>query len=290
MIPSQKSKAVTAILPNYNYARHVLRRVKEVLSQTYPVSEIIILDDASTDNSVEVIKKAIIEIKKFDPKINVKVKVNKENSGNVFSQWQQGIKLATSDYIWICELDDSAKKDFLREVMRPFENRNVVISYCNSKSINKNGKPVIKDDFRKFKDVLRRGRGLGGYVVDGIDEIDKNLAVYNSIPNVSSVVFKNQARLVDILNTAKKFKLCGDWYFYIEVCKLGKIAYSSRVLNLHRIHKRSVTSSTDYQKRFEETKAIHRYVNKSLNLSNKTKERIVKIEKMLTKNWEIDEE
>ena len=48
-------KKVSAIVPNFNYARFLKDRIYSILNQTYPVYELIMLDDASTDNSVQII-------------------------------------------------------------------------------------------------------------------------------------------------------------------------------------------------------------------------------------------
>ena len=67
------SKTVAAIIPNYNYADFIIERIDSILEQTYPVSELIILDDASTDNTTKIIKE-------YDKKIkNKQYLFSKEN-------------------------------------------------------------------------------------------------------------------------------------------------------------------------------------------------------------------
>jgi glycosyltransferase involved in cell wall biosynthesis len=68
---------VTVITPNFNHARYLSRRIDSILSQTFQDIELIILDDASTDNSREV-----IESYAKDPR--VKTIFNAENSGSTF--------------------------------------------------------------------------------------------------------------------------------------------------------------------------------------------------------------
>jgi len=46
---------VSVIIPNYNYARFLQQRIDSVLAQTYTDYEIILLDDASTDDSVSIL-------------------------------------------------------------------------------------------------------------------------------------------------------------------------------------------------------------------------------------------
>ena len=283
------NKTVSVILPNYNYANYLKSRINEVLSQTYPISEIIILDDASTDNSQKVIEEEINRIKGQHPEITVKCVMNEKNSGNVFLQWQKGIKLATSNYVWICELDDISKQNFLEVTMKSFDDKNVVLSYCNSKIIDANGKMPLKDNLRRIKDVFRKKHNIGSYIVDGVEEINNNLAVYNSMPNVSAIVFKNQPKLSSFLDTAKNYKLCGDWYFYLMVATTGKIAFSNKVLNSHRVHQKSVTKNTSLNERYKEMQEIHKFAKNNTKLSEPTISRMDKIELDLAKKWKIKE-
>ena len=75
----ENPKKVSVIIPNYNYEKYIIERIDSVLMQTYPIYELIILDDCSTDNSVEVIEEKIKDIKD----IKVKFIKNEKNSGGV---------------------------------------------------------------------------------------------------------------------------------------------------------------------------------------------------------------
>ncbi|MDO5340840.1 MAG: glycosyltransferase family A protein [Bacteroidia bacterium] len=69
---------VSVIIPNYNHARYLDQRIQTVLNQTYQNFEVIILDDKSTDNSLEVIAKY-----KVNPHIS-QIVINEQNSGSPF--------------------------------------------------------------------------------------------------------------------------------------------------------------------------------------------------------------
>ena len=58
----ENPKKVSVIIPNYNYEKYIIERIDSVLMQTYPIYEIVILDDCSPDNSVKVINKKIDDI------------------------------------------------------------------------------------------------------------------------------------------------------------------------------------------------------------------------------------
>ena len=94
------SPLVSVIVPNYNHARYLEQRLDSVFGQTYPNFEVIILDDSSTDNSLEIINRY-----KYNPHLS-QIVVNKTNSGSVFKQWAKGLSLAKGEWIWIAESDD----------------------------------------------------------------------------------------------------------------------------------------------------------------------------------------
>ena len=120
-------RSVTAVIPNYNYANYLNERIDSVLYQTYPVQEVIILDDCSTDESEQLIMKRIQE---NHTSISMRYMRNEQNSGSVFAQWQKAFELAKGDYVWIAEADDSCDARFLEVVMQGFEDPEVVLYYC----------------------------------------------------------------------------------------------------------------------------------------------------------------
>lgn len=79
---------VSVIVPNYNHARYLEQRLDTVFNQTYQNFEVIILDDKSTDNSLEVINRY-----KDNPHLS-QIVVNEQNTGSPFKQWDKGINLA----------------------------------------------------------------------------------------------------------------------------------------------------------------------------------------------------
>ena len=101
---------VTAVTPNYNHARYLRERIDSILAQTYQDLELIILDDASTDNSRE-----IFQGYRSNPK--VRVIVNEQNSGNTFKQWNFGLSQANGEYIWFAESDDYADSALLETLV-----------------------------------------------------------------------------------------------------------------------------------------------------------------------------
>ncbi len=247
------TKRVTAVIPNYNYADYLNERIDSILLQTYPVTELIILDDCSTDNSLEVIEKKVEEIKKQYPNLKIQFLPSKKNGGNVFRAWSRCFEVAHEDYLWICEADDSASPKFLENVMKAFENEKVVLSYSESLTMDENNY-ILMPNLREWIDIYNTGKWNNSYCASGEEELRSTLCINNTIANVSSVVFRKQ-KSVDYqqyLKSAEEFKLAGDWYFYSKVLEHGNIAYCYKSLNYHRMHQKSVTLTTKNDRHYLE--------------------------------------
>lgn len=260
---------VSAVIPNYNYARYLRERVDSILFQTYPVSEIIILDDCSKDNSIEVIEQIINENKTGIP---IRLVKNEKNSGSVFAQWQKAFELAQEDYVWIAEADDSCNERFLETIMKGFRNPEVVISYCESLTIDENNK-VLMGDLRVWIDIFNTGKWEHDYIKDGKEEVAETMCINNTIANVSSAVIKN-GNYKNILEQAKSYKLAGDWYTYMNLLKNGKIAYFRESLNYHRMQTQGLTLSTSHEKEFEEIVRLQDFAMENFDISEETQKKI----------------
>lgn len=284
-------KQVTAVIPNYNYAHYMHERILSIVTQTYPVYELIILDDCSTDNSIEVISKEMEWLKKEYPNIIVKFIPNKVNSGNVFKQWQKAFETSTGEYLWICEADDLCSKYFLNSVMRGFEDNNVVLSYAESKAIDENGH-VFKKNLRDWIDIFKTGHWNNDYIENGNHELKYFLSTNNTIANVSGVVFKKDAKIdfIKYLNEAQNFTLAGDWYFYSKVILNKKISYVFDSLNYHRIHSSSVTSTTDNFVHYKEILAIQNSISNDVKIPFDMQNRISQRNAALRRNFCISDD
>jgi O-antigen biosynthesis protein len=247
-------KKISVIIPNYNYEKYLRERIESVLSQTYPVFEIIILDDNSTDNSLEIINE-------YENKYPLRVKsiINDKNSGNVFEQWAKGIEIAKGDYIWIAEADDLSETTFLEAIIKKMSlDENIVMGYTQSKTMDEHGN-ITGDNYLFYTDKIDT-IWESNYTANGKDEIEKRLSVINTILNVSAVVFKN-VNLLNKIKYAKEYSVAGDWRFYVDLLKDGgMILFIADSLNIHRRHTNSVTKALNAKKHFDEICNLQDYI------------------------------
>lgn len=96
---------ISIVIPLYNKAKSIANTINSILSQTFQGFEIIVVDDGSTDNSVEVVK-AI-----SDNRIRL---IQKENGG-VCSARNRGIIESKYDYVAFLDADDTWDENYLLE-------------------------------------------------------------------------------------------------------------------------------------------------------------------------------
>ena len=214
---------VSVIIPNYNHARYLDERIQSVLNQTYQNFEVIILDDKSTDNSVEVINKY-----KDNPHIT-NIVVNKENSGSTFKQWHKGFELAKGDLIWIAESDDKCEKELLSTLIEFFEkDPDCVLAYTES--------IMFKDDGTQLNSYQKKNSEM----LTGHDFISTRMSWTCAIVNASSALFrKSVAMSIDKQYT--EFHGAGDRLFWIEIAENGNVGIDYHPLNFFRIHDNNST-------------------------------------------------
>ena len=287
----EMQKKVSVVIPNYNYAQYLNKRIDSILRQTYPIYELIILDDCSTDGSDTVVTQKLDEIKIKYPDLKTRFIKNEKNSGKAMAQWKKGFELAEGDFVWIAEADDLSNPKFLEEVMKGFEDPGVILSYTESKIINSNGL-MIAPNFRWSRDKEKTGHYKKSYIKDGVREIEEILAIRCTIPNVSAVVFRNTSRVpyLKFLDEALKFFQVGDWYFYMKILECGKICYNKKALNKFRIHKDSKTGeSKNDDKHYREILEMHRMMAIRHNIVDVVADRMKAEEARVRKKHGIEE-
>ena len=262
-------KKVSAIVPNYNYAKYLPERLDSIISQTYPLYEIIALDDASKDESVQILDDYI----SIAPFKDFKKIVNKENSGSVFRQWGKGIQESSGDFLWIAEADDLSLPNFLEHTIEGFKDDSVVLSYSQSKVIDENGKKIA-DNYLEYTNDIDNQKWKNNYIRSGKEEIADSLVIKNTIPNVSAVVFK-KVNIESILGKLTEFFVAGDWFFYVWLLQYGGISYTAKSLNIHRRHTKSVTTSLNAKKHFEEIVFMQDHITNSTKIEKQTFNKVI---------------
>lgn len=136
----------SVLINNYNYADYLEECIHSVLNQTYGNIEIIVYDDGSTDNSLEVLSKF------KEVKVISNQNYGKSHNLNQMNAVYQAFLQSKGDYIFLLDSDDSFKEDKIEKVLNVFIKHPEVSAVQHSlEEIDKSSQllhsviPVLKD-------------------------------------------------------------------------------------------------------------------------------------------------
>ncbi len=220
---------VSVVVPNYNYARFLDERFRSILGQGVPDCEIIFLDDASTDDSVALVRQ------RYGERID-RIEVNPANTGNPFVQWNRGVRLARGEFVWIAEADDVCEPGFLARMLAAIaQSPGIGMAYCTTVPIDTAGTVIDAGFHQRYLDDLDATRWHRDFVAEGRSEVRRYLGRKNTVTNVSGVLFRREA-YVGAGCAPEHLRMCGDWLTYCRLLHDWDVAFVSAPLNHHRQH------------------------------------------------------
>jgi glycosyltransferase involved in cell wall biosynthesis len=220
---------VSIVIPNYNYVRYLPERFQSIGDQTFGDWELIFLDDASSDSSVELVQE------RFSDVICQSV-VNQTNTGNPFCQWNRGARLARGEYLWIAEADDYCSPAFLERMVAALDaHPKAGLAHCLTTPVDEAGVVLDHGFHHKYLADLSPSHWHADFSAKGQEEVRHYLCRKNTITNVSGVLFRRQAYL-DAGMATETMRMCGDWLTYCRILEQHDLVFVSDGLNFHRQH------------------------------------------------------
>lgn len=148
-----KWEKISVIMSAYNAECTIERAVNSVMASTYPNLELIIVDDKSTDNTIEIIKRLQKVYK------NIILIRHRRNKGAGLAR-RSGIEASTGDFLTFVDSDDEIDKNLLSVLYSHITKYNVSIVISSVQVITKEAdkvNPVITSvDYHEGKDVLTK--------------------------------------------------------------------------------------------------------------------------------------
>lgn len=222
---------VSVIIPNYNNEKYLTKCIDSVLSQTYPIKEIVIYDDCSSDNSRNILK---FYNEKYS---NIKVIFGEKNVG-VSTARDIAIKSTTSDYVCMLDADDFFfDNDKLKKEMNTVEGffektQKKIIAFSQTIDVDETGIPLINP---KLKNLCGKER------FKIVTRLYKNY-----MPR--DYCFPRELYL-KIGGYTKELSLFEDWELNIKFLEFTDFVFSGCFGTAYR-HKKGGLSSVNYKKQF----------------------------------------
>lgn len=213
---------VSVIIPNYNYGRYIEECINSVIESEFDHSkvEIVIVDDASTDNSIEVIKNIINSTE-------VKIKlINKSCNSGLAKSRNEGIKNADGDYLFFLDSDNYIKKDCIQKHYN-FLYKNEEYSACYA--------PI-----QKFDDL--NGDLIG---VFSNEIYDYQTLCFGNYIDAMSMIKKTVLKEIGLYDENMPGKGWEDYELWLRMGFNNKKVYflDGEPLSYYRVHKKSMINT-----------------------------------------------
>lgn len=129
---------VSVIMPAYNAEPFIEEAIASVIAQTVADWELIVIDDCSTDDTVQIVSAFVRQ----DPRIQLLT--NASNMG-VAKTRNRGLELCRGQYVALLDSDDYWKPRFLEKMLERAEQTGADIIYCSYELVDEQGKKVCND-------------------------------------------------------------------------------------------------------------------------------------------------
>lgn len=206
-------KKVSVIVPAYNAEKYIEACLDSICEQTYPVLEILVVDDGSKDLTASIIRSRAEQDARIIPYYN-------ENHGVSYSR-NFGLEHCTGEYVTFVDADDLVAPDFIAQMIHDLEEADAdiaVIGVAKSKLFEPemftNGVTSTYEESEMLKQVFG---AFEGFVCNKLYR--KSLLQTKSIRlEQSSAVCEDLLfNVIYLLNCKKAVYNCGQKYFYRQI-------------------------------------------------------------------------
>ena len=225
---------VSVVITSYNYDRYIKDAIESVLSQTYSDFELVIIDDCSADNSVNIINQFEDERIKF---------IQNEQNLGLKSSMQKAISCCSGEWIAFLESDDLWLPNTLEKRLACAEKYSQVGIIFNDvlEFGDENWLLAVKNNFERVRKILSKKTFPKNIFYD--------INVYNLILTFSSVMIKRE--LFENISFETPIDALLDWWLYIHIAYNTEAYYIKDKLTKWRQHKQSYIMRKNKKSKFK---------------------------------------
>lgn len=283
---------IDILLATYNGEKFVKEQIESILNQTYENFNLIISDDASTDNTLNILE----EYEKKDTRIKV---FKKEKNEGLIANFEFLLKNVTSDYFMFSDQDDIWKKDKIEKSINKLKEENSGLVYTDLEIVDEELN-VIYPSYWKYKQIYKK-----------IIQYNNFEALYLNNFVTGCTILAKSKYIKDILPLPRNSKfVLHDYWTALIISAKDKISYVEEPTIQYRQHKNNRVGSSrksDQLENFEDlrnlfikvkiehfevfkeniekfkTKEISKHTNEAL----KYFENLKKVKYINLKNWNL---
>lgn len=225
---------ISVLMPCYNCEKYIAEAIDSIIAQTYKNWQLLIIDDGSSDQSVDIIRKYM----RLDSRILLYE--NEKNKGVVYTR-NKALSMCEGEYIAFMDADDRSSGDRLDAECK-FLDENPHISAVGGlyQLINEEGREIPTKKIEAYSDC----------------QIRAHMLFHNVIAN-GTVMIRRDFILQNKLKYDENLKSTEDYRFWVDVLQVGKLQNLNHVFQFYRVHEGSLEHSGDNQIESNRKKALY---------------------------------
>lgn len=232
---------VTAVVASYNHAEFLVKRMESLITQTHQDLEILVIEDCSTDNSIDVLRGY-----QCHSKVNLIVR---EKNGGWVTVSNQGVEMATGEFIIFANCDDDCDPRLIQRLVAAMKaSPTAGMAFCRSALVDEHDN-LLGDDFT-VRESSFRARCSADTLLSGA-EMSRFLLHSCVIPNLSAALIRKECFAI-VGNLSSSYRVCCDWELFFRIAARYDVAYISEPLNRFRQHAATIRSVTKERVVYEE--------------------------------------
>lgn len=223
---------ISIITASYNYENYIKETLESVIAQTVQDWEMVIVDDGSTDNSINIIK----EYCQKDSRIKLFTHCNHNNKG-LIETLKLGISKAEGEWLIFLESDDTIESNYIEEKLK------IINSYPQIKfiynDINMFGDAEKIEEYNKYFNKLYKQLKKVKFPA----KVTKLFKKRNIVPTFSCVMAKKELFLMLDWNCSVPKYI--DYFLWSQIAYNNEFYFIKKKLTNWRMHKNSYVNDTN---------------------------------------------
>jgi glycosyltransferase involved in cell wall biosynthesis len=229
---------VSVIMPSYNHEKYVIDAANSVLTQTYGQLELIVVDDGSTDSSLDLLRSIT------DNRILI---LEQENKG-AHAAINRGLEAAQGDYLAIINSDDLFHPRRISKCLETIDSEGTGLACSWIEIINSEGLQIgVKKGWSNLLPKWTSNVHSHAYWLN--DSFALNLLSSNFVSTTTNMFFRRF--VYEKIGGMRNLRFCHDWDFMFRVCELFQCSMIQEPLMRYRIHGSNTISTNKEWMLFE---------------------------------------
>lgn len=228
-----KNEVVSVIAPAYNHEKYVYQALKSVANQTYENKELIVIDDKSSDRTLEIIANYIEQsrVKKAFP-AGIQF-ISHEKNMNAPYTLNEGIRKAKGEYITIINTDDMYEDTRIQKMIEVLKKESKEIAFTHVLTINEFNEIKKHNDFEEMFKKLQK-----------YPKVNMVLPIKNAAVSTGNFLFR-KSLYEQVGCFRSEYHFIHDWDFILKACLYSEPVYINDTNYIYRFHETNTIKQMD---------------------------------------------